>query len=177
MEIALRNYIIRPLNTKDYDSVFQLINDNRSNLRNYFAGTSKETATIEDTKVFCQNVEDRRLKKEYFPYVIIEPTNAQYIGWIDVKNIDWSIPKAELGYFLDKSYTGKGIITEGLSLVIEHINQEFHFKKLLLRIGSDNPKSMQIAIRNDFQLEGTIRRDYKTSSGAIVDLQYYGKIF
>jgi len=177
MDIELRNYIIQPLDTKKHDAVFQLINENRPRLENYFAGTSRETETKEDAKIFCQSVESRRLKKEYFPFVIIDPTNSQYIGWIDVKNIDWSIPKAELGYFIDKSFTGKGIISEGLGLVIEHINQEFDFKKLLLRISSDNHKSTQIALRNNFQLEGTIRRDYKTASGEIVDLQYYGKVF
>lgn len=177
MEIPLKNYIIRPLNTNNYEAVFQLIDENRSRLENYFAGTTQDTKTKEETEKFCQSVEKRRLNKEYFPFVIIDPKTSRYIGWIDVKNIDWKIPKAELGYFLDKSYTGKGIISEGLPLVIKHINQEFHFKKLLLRIGSDNPKSTQIALRNNFQLEGTIRRDYKTTSGKIVDLQYYGKIF
>ena len=177
MEIELRNFIIRQLDTSESDKVFDLINNNRTRLENYFAGTVKETKTKVDTIIFCQNVEVRRANKEYYPFVIIDPSTSKYIGWIDVKNIDWRIPKAELGYFIDESYTGQGLISEGLALVIEYINKEFDFKKLLLRIGSDNPKSAKIARFNNFELEGNIRRDYKTSSGNLVDLQYFGKLF
>jgi len=177
MEIKFRDYIIRPLNTSKFQDVFNLINENRSRLENYFAGTVRETKTNTSTRIFCQEIEKRRNKKEYFPFVIMLAGTSKLIGWIDVKNIDWNIPKAELGYFLDKNHTGNGIISEGLSLIIEHINSEYNFKKLLLRIGSDNPKSTQIALNNNFELEGIIRRDYKTSSGDLVDLQYYGKIY
>lgn len=177
MEIKFRNYIIKPLDVSKSDEVFQLINQNRPRLENYFAGTVSETKTKSSTKLFCSAIDKRRSKKEYFPFVILEISSLKLIGWIDVKNIDWKIPKAELGYFLDKEYTGQGIITEGLSLVIDYINQSYKFKKLLLRIGTDNPKSAQIALNNNFQLEGTIRRDYITTNGNLVDLQYYGRIF
>ncbi len=177
MEIRFRDYKILPLDVLLFEDVFQLIEDNRPRLENYFAGTVSETKTIASTKLFCQEIEKRRIKKEYFPFVIMLSDTSELIGWIDLKNIDWKIPKGELGYFLDKNYTGKGIISEGLSLVIEHINDKYSFKKLLLRIGSDNPKSTGVALKNNFELEGTIRRDYKTTNGDLVDLQYYGKIF
>lgn len=177
MEILFRDYVISPLDTTKPEKTFKLINENRSRLENYFAGTVKKTTTLKDTEIFCEEIKQKRDHKEYFPFSISDHRTSKYIGWIDVKNIDWEIPKAELGYFLDHSYTGKGIISEGLSLLIGHINELYGFKKLLLRIGSDNPKSTKIALNNDFELEGTIRRDYKTTDGNIVDLQYFGRLF
>lgn len=30
--------------------------------------------------------------------------------------MDWSIPKAELGYYIDEGYEGKGVVTKALLL-------------------------------------------------------------
>ena len=36
---------------------------------------------------------------------------------------------------------------------------------------------LHFILKNGFELEGTIRRDYKTTKGEVVDLNYYGKVF
>ena len=99
MLIAFNDYVICSLDSSKSDEVFDLINENRTRLENYFAGTVSETQTKQLTKTFCEDVDMRRAKKEYFPYVIIDSGTSKFIGWIDVKNIDWKIPKAEFRIF------------------------------------------------------------------------------
>jgi RimJ/RimL family protein N-acetyltransferase len=36
---------------------------------------------------------------------------------------------------------------------------------------------MAVILKNGFELEGTIRNDYRTTKGEIVDLNYYGRVF
>lgn len=158
-------------------NLYDLIERNRKELNTYFAGTTSKTQTLEDTLSYSLKIEERINRKEYFLYLLINKENNQLIGLVDVKNVSWSIPKAELGYFIDKNVSGKGITTKAVKLVIDYLIEKYQFKKLLCRIGSENIGSIKIAIKNGFELEGTIRRDYKTTTGELVDLNYYGRIF
>ncbi|PKV51266.1 RimJ/RimL family protein N-acetyltransferase [Aquimarina sp. MAR_2010_214] len=173
----MENYIVKMLSANQSESFFQLIHTNRERLEDFFAGTVACTKTLSDTIDYCREIEQKIKERVYFPYVIIEKSSQEIIGFIDIKNIDWNIPKAELGAFIDSKYEGKGIITNTMSSLIDTIVNEHHFKKLLCRISSRNVRSINVALNSGFELEGTIRCDYKTTKGEIVDLNYYGKVF
>ena len=53
----------------------------------------------------------------------------------------------------------------------------FNFKKIYCRAASENTRSINAILGYGFELEGTLRRDYKTTDGRLVDLNYYGKLF
>ncbi|MFY0630789.1 MAG: GNAT family N-acetyltransferase [Flavobacteriaceae bacterium] len=159
------------------NDLYDLIERNRNDLNDYFAGTTSKTKTLEDTLAYAVVIEERIQRKEYFPFLLIDKQTDELIGFIDVKNISWSIPKAELGYFIDIHSGGKGITSKAVGLVIDYLIEKYQFKKLLCRVGSKNIGSIKVATKNGFELEGTIRRDYKTTSGKLVDLNYYGRIF
>jgi len=176
MQLHFDSFNIVDLDTKKALDFFNLIDSNRTRLEDFFAGTVSRTKTLEDTINYCSVIEQKVKDKSYFPYIISNKNNA-FIGLIDIKNIDWNIPKAEIGYFIDSSYEGKGIISKALGSVVESLVDTYKFKKLLCRAGSKNQGSIRVALKNNFELEGTIRRDYKTTKGEIVDLNYYGKVF
>jgi len=177
MNTGFRNFKIIEFDTKQCSSFYNLIDSNRERLETYFAGTVKNTKTLEDTKNYCKQIDIRVKNKNYYIYTIIEKENNSFIGLIDVKNIDWNVPKAEIGYFIDYNHQGKGIITNAVASIIEYLLKEYNFRKLLCRINSENIGSIKVALNNGFKLEGTIRNDYRTTSNEIVDLNYYGRIF
>ena len=176
MKIEFDNFNIADFDTQEAAAFFNLIDSNRSGLEDFFAGTVSQTKTLEDTIDYCTVIEQRVKDKTYFPHII---TNKQdeFIGLIDVKNISWDIPKAEIGYFVDSNYEGKGIISKALGGMVDYLIETYQFKKLLCRVSSNNQGSINVALKNDFQLEGTIRNDYRTTKGEIVDMNYYGKVF
>ena len=159
------------------EAFFNLIENNRSRLEDFFAGTVCKTTTLEDTILYCNEIEERVQAKSYFPYLIVERASKNIVGLIDVKNIDWEIPKAELGAFIDQDYEGKGIITILGKQLINEIVQEHRFKKLLCRAASRNTRSVKLIERIGFEFEGTIKRDYRTSKGELTDMKYYVKLF
>jgi len=177
MNIEFRTYKISIFNTNQSREFFNLIDANRSRLEDFFAGTVSKTQTLEDTMSYCDLMAQKVEDKSYFIYIISDVTTNEFIGLIDVKNLDWNVPKAEIGYFIDTNYEGKGIISRGFKAVVDYLIEEYQFKKLLCRVGSKNTGSINVALKNGFELEGTIRNDYRTTNGEIVDLNYYGKIF
>lgn len=171
------SYSIERFDKKKAPLFFQLIDTNRSRLEDFFAGTIRENNSLEETFQFFEQVELRIAERIFIPFFLVDNETGNFIGLVDVKNIDWSIPKAELGYFIDAQFEGRGVITEAVGKVIQLINAEHHFAKLYCRISSKNLGSRKVAIKNGFDLEGTLRRDYKTSNGELIDLDYYGQLF
>lgn len=170
-------YNINLLQADESEAFFNLIDHNRPRLEDFFAGTVSKTLTLEATKNYCLEIQKRIANMSYLPYMITDSNTNTFVGLVDVKNIDMNVPKAELGSFIDTNYEGKGIVTEATRLVMEHIVERYKFVKLLCRAGSRNKGSIAVILKNGFELEGTIRRDYKTTKGEVVDLNYYGRIF
>jgi len=171
------NFCIVDLDLQKPELFFELIENNKHRLEDYFAGILSKNKTLEDTKLFCNEAEQRIQDKTYFPYIILNKEKNKYIGLIDIKNIDWRVPKAEIGYLIDSEYEGQGIVSRAVGYVVEYVVANYGFKKLLCRANEENIGSIQVALKNGFVLEGTIRRDYITTKGIIVDLNYYGRIF
>lgn len=171
----MKDFTIRLLSTDDSLAFFKLIKRNKNRLEDFFAGTVKYTNSLEDTIEYCKVIEGRILRKEYYPYLILDEKGSA-IGFIDFKNIDWSLPKAELGTFIDLNYQGKGIITKSFEHLLDSIIKKHKFKKLFCRISPMNKRSIQLAERCGFELEGVLKKDYKTTSGELIDLCYYGRV-
>jgi ribosomal-protein-serine acetyltransferase len=168
------DYTIRPLEQEDADIFFSLVQRNRVRLEDFFAGTVARTQTPAATADFLADAVGKREAKMYFPFIVVH--EDRIAGFIDVKNIDWNIPKAELGCFIDLDYEGKGVSYRSLALVIEHLLATHHFRKLLIRTHPTNLPARALAEKCGFEKEGVIRRDYKTTKGELVDLVYYGLV-
>jgi ribosomal-protein-serine acetyltransferase len=170
------NFKIRLLEESDLENYFSLIQNNRKRLEDFFTGTVSRTKTVEDTGQFLKELIQKREDKLYYPFIIENLENGEFVGFIDIKNIDWNIPKGELGCYTDEYYAGKGITSKAFSLFVAYCFNHFGFAKLFLRTHESNFAAQKLADRAGFQIEGKIRKDYKTTKGEVVDLIYYGRV-
>jgi len=175
--MTFEHFKIDLLQANEGEAFFRLIEENRERLEDFFAGTVSNCKTLEDTIAYCEQIQKRIQAKSYFPYMITDLNTNDFVGLVDVKNIDWNVPKAELGSFIDSNYEGKGIVSKASHIMVDHIVKEYNFIKLLCRANSRNKGSIAVILKNGFELEGTIRKDYRTTKGEIVDLNYYGRVF
>jgi len=144
MNQSFENYKIALLSTNESEAFFNLINSNRARLEDFFAGTVSKTKTLEDTINYCKIIEQEIKDRGYFPFMITDVKTNVFIGLVDVKNIDWNVPKAELGSFIDSSYEGRGITTKATAIVVNYLIETYQFKKLLCRANSKNLGSISV---------------------------------
>ena len=170
------NFSLRPLTSADDQAFFNLIDRNRVRLEAFFSGTVSRTRTLEDAKEYVIEITKKAEQKTYLPFLLMNDHDNTIIGFIDIKNIDWNIPKGELGCFIDGDYANKGIFTKALKVFTDFCFTSYGFNKLFLRTHESNFSARKIAEHCGFEIEGTIRRDYKTTAGELVNLLYYGKI-
>ena len=176
MKIEINHYNYRALELTDLKKYFLMVEKNRKRLEDFFTGTVSRTKTFEETEIFLKELIQKREDKLYYPYVVENVSNGDFIGFIDIKNIDWNIPKAELGCYTDEDYAGKGIMSKAFSMFVKDSFEEYGFAKLFLRTHESNLAAQKLADKAGFQIEGKIRKDYKTTNGQVVDLLYYGRI-
>lgn len=176
MNQEFEHFTIRLVQEDDAEMLYKLFSSNRPRLEDFFAGTVSQTKTYEDTKNYLASVLIRIAADSYYPYLVIDKKTNTIAGFVDVKNIDHNIPKAELGCFIDDGYANRNISFRALSAVCEYFLNDRKFLKLFLRTHPSNTAARKLAEKLGFQIEGTIRRDYKTTSGEVVDLIYYGKL-
>lgn len=174
--IKFDHYTIRPLTTDDLELYFAMVERNRDRLADFFTGTVSRTSSLADTKEFLADITGRATARTYMPYVIVDDLENRFIGFLDLKNIDWSIPKSEMGCYIDKDFAGKGVGTKAFRLFCSYCFATFGFRKLFLRTHDTNLAAKRLAQGSGFEREGVLRRDYKTTSGELVDLIYYGRL-
>lgn len=162
---------IRLVEAKDAKSLFGLIEKNRNRLLAYFPVTTKEISDLKSTRRFIDQKSDQADFQEQYYFLLFDQSDL--VGNVTAKNIDWTVNKCELSYFIDSDSEGTGIISKALDYLIDYCFETLKLNKLYLRIVPENTRSIKLAERKGFTLEGTHKRDFKTGDGNIVDVNYY----
>jgi RimJ/RimL family protein N-acetyltransferase len=166
------DFTISPITIKDVQHYYLFVNDNRARIAEYFPLTNSSTTDCKKTRKFVKEKIKMRKAKAFYSFLIKD--KSRVIGTIFLKNIDWKVLKSECGYFIDHEYEGKGITSKALKFITDFAFNEVGLNKLYLRIAEENIASKRVAEKNNFQLEGKLREDFKTSSGNYIDVLYFG---
>jgi ribosomal-protein-serine acetyltransferase len=172
--MKFNNWKLEKIQNIRYDEFFELIENNRSRIQKTFPVTVSNCLDLKTTNEFItKNIQIEKEKTGYYFYVRSIETN-NLIGYIGIKKIDYHISKCELFYFIDKEFEGKGIISKAVSEVINLCFNELKMNKIFICTSKVNFASQQIALKNDFVLEGTLREEFKSFEGELEDINYYG---
>jgi ribosomal-protein-serine acetyltransferase len=174
--MSANDFIVRTLEITDAVLLFELVQNNRARLIDYFPISIGAMYDVDSTRVYIQEKIRQAEKKEGFSFAIICPKESKPIGMLFIKSLDWRIPKAELAYYIDKEYEGAGIVSKALEWLVNYAFNELKINKLFLRVAPDNMGSKRVAEKNGFVVEGILRNDFKQGDGTLIDLLYYGRL-
>ena len=172
MKIKLENFELKIITASEYEAYFVLIDNNRKRLKTYFPKTVGAVKDLEQAKAYLKKICQKNIDKEIYPFGVYRNNNL--VGWISIKNMDWRIPKGELGYYIDESNQGQGIISEGVQAIVKYAFEDLKVEKLFIRTGLDNVGSQKIALKNGFKKEGVLRSEFRIDNGELVDTNYFG---
>ena len=156
------------------EEFFNLIDRNINHINKTFPVTVSNCFDLEKTTEFItNNIQIEKDKTGYYFYIRNLETN-NLIGYICIKKIDFNISKCELAYFIDKDFEGKRIISKAVSDVIVICFKELSMNKIFICTSKINFGSQQIALKNGFVHEGTLREEFKNHEKVLEDINYYG---
>lgn len=165
---------VKPVEKEDFIEIYNVIERNRERLITYFPKTSTNIKDIDTAKKFAKQKVKQALDKEQYCFIILLKNKPEIIGMVMIKNIDWTIPKGELAYFIDKEYEGLGITSNAVKCVVEFCFKQLQMEKIYIKFNPENTGSKKVAIKNGFEKEGFLKREFRTGYGHLTDVERYG---
>ena len=172
--MKFNNWKLDKIENIHFKEFFDLINNNRNRIIKTFPVTVSNCIYLKTTEEFItKSLLTEKEKIGYYFYIRNIETN-NLIGYIGIKKIDYQILKCELFYFIDKDFENKVIISKSVSEVIDFCFKELKMNKIFICTSKINFGSQQIALKNGFIQEGTLREEFKNFEGVLEDINYYG---
>jgi len=98
---------------------------------------------------------------------------GELVGNISLHNIEMSVGRAEIGYWVRESSQGKGIVTRAVNALLAKAFGELALHKVEIRAAVENAPSRRVSERLGFTLEGVITRAERVND-RVVDHAVYG---
>ncbi len=114
-------------------------------------------------------------RKEMYFNMFLKDT-GKLVGVIALWNIDWEVPKFEIGYFLRTSSEGRGLATEAVNGITQFAFEHLGAMRIQITSPDQNEPSWRVAERAGYKLEGIICNDYRNVDGNLLDSRYYSKV-
>ncbi len=164
---------IRPYKLGDGKAYFELLQRNYEHLEEEVREV-KTIKTTEDSEIFIRKLIADWIVRKRLVLCICSKDNTEIIGQIWIEPIKWDFPLLEIGYFIDKNYEGKGMVTEAVKACLAFLFEEVNAIKVEIHTKATNERSYRVAERCGFKKEAHLRNRVKTNEGVIGDIVYYG---
>lgn len=176
VSITTPRLLLRAYTPDDAPALFRLISEEKETLHDYFPLTVESNTSLMATRSFIRSrAAETRDGKSFFCGIFDKATGA-LLGQITVKDINWRVPKAELGYFIRSSRRGKGLAPEAVTAIADFCFQKAGMVKLLLRIDDINIPSKKVAEKCGFSYRGTLQNDFRSIDGRLMDCEVWERI-
>lgn len=175
-EFESERLIIRMPEVEDALDVWNAMRNSQSALKEWmpFAQKAPELHTTEEN--LRQAIADFITRKDLRLHMFSKET-GEFVGSTGLHRIDWTVPKFEIGYWLDTKFEGRGLMTEAVKRLTRFAFEDLHARRVEIRCDEENVKSRSVAERVGFEFEGTLKCDSLSADGKqLRNTCIYGKV-
>lgn len=170
-EIKINEKLSLKIRSIDEAEVFFALSDkNREHLRPWLPWVDV-TLSSGDTKKYLEAMLEKFEKKTGADFGIWY--EGAWVGAMGFNKIDHVNEHADIGYWLDKDYEGKGIMTESVKALINYGFDDLKLHRIEINCDALNLRSKRIPEKLGFKLEGVLRGNHKRN-GEFSDGLVYG---
>ena len=135
-----------------------LLKVNYERLAHWFPGAFDQPPTLEGTRADLKRSAMAWLEGSQLPLVIAVKAEDRWrlVGWVNLL-IDGPARSAEVGYWLDAGFEGRGLVTRAVTAVLDHAFGPLGLHRVELQTTTNNKRSRSVAQRLGFTQEGVLR--------------------
>ena len=137
---------------------------------------ARSVPPVDDTEEYCRNAYAAFIRRERWPLIGLLRTTGEFVVSTGLHDIDWDVPRFEIGYWVRTPYSGQGFVTEVVNRLTEMAFQDYGARRVCIRMDDRNERSWRVAERCGFQLEGIARNDAIANDGSIRSMRTYSKV-
>ncbi len=97
-------------------------------------------------------------------------------GSSGLHEMDWDIPRFEIGYWVRTRFVGQGYVTEAVRAIADFAFETLAARRVEIRMSATNQRSRRVAERADFAMEAVLRCDERQRDGTLRDSCIYSRV-
>ncbi|MEM9419182.1 MAG: GNAT family protein [Planctomycetota bacterium] len=137
-------------------AIFELVERNRQHISPWMSWFA-QTQSVEDVAEFRRKSIQSYQDRSALTLQIYEEDRV--IGGIGFYGLDDPHGSAELGYWLDASTQGRGVMTRCAQALLDHAFAEYGLHRVYLTADAANRRSIAVAERLGMRREGEMKQD------------------
>lgn len=156
---------IRAYKPGDGQPYFEAMEESRAALETWLMPWVAFPQTLEESETRARRLLAKFILREDLSMVVERKIDGFFVGAIGLHRINWSVPVMEIGYWVRASLAGQGYVTEAVKGLAQFAFEQLEAERIEIRCDPLNEKSVAVARRAGFTLEGTLRHTYLNASG------------
>jgi RimJ/RimL family protein N-acetyltransferase len=150
----------------DGPELFAAVRESRKELEPWMPWVSHHE-TVEDSEESARRGWVEFLERKDLRMHLFLRGTKTLVGSSGLHRIDWDVPRFEIGYWLRTSFAGRGYVTEAVRGISAFAFDALGAKRLEIKCDSTNEKSVRVAERCGFRLEGELRNNERNPRGEL----------
>ncbi len=157
----------------DTHPLHRMMKANQADLLHTFPLSVAGTSTVMRTRKYILQKQAERKSGLIVVCGVFDPLTERLFGHVLFTKFDWTVPKCDMGYFIEKSRTGKGLGTKVAKAFSDWGFAKLKLEKITMRIWPENKASVAIAKKLNASEIGLAKRDFRSHDGILMDCVYY----
>jgi len=149
-----RGLVLRKHSPDDAARMFACVDRDRARLSKYLPWVPT-MRTLQDEVEYVRHTHLMWKELKEFDYSIVTDA-GHYVGNIGAHTVHWESERCEIGYWIAAGFEGRGLLSSALR-ALEKALFESGFRRIEIRCLAENTRSVAVAERNSYVLEGTLR--------------------
>lgn len=146
---------LRSIAEKDAEEILEIVSRNYEHLHPFLHWVT-EDYSLEAARSFVRQTQKAVAENTSRTFGVFH--HEKIVGVTGLVSFDWQSRRTEIGYWIDESYEGKGIITESCKALINYAFEELRMNRIEIRCAAENSRSRAIPERLNFKLDGVLRQ-------------------
>jgi RimJ/RimL family protein N-acetyltransferase len=129
--------------------------------------------SMKDANEWIQKCLKNQKNKKLGRFIFAIDINSEVVGAVGFQKPDTH--KSEIGYWLNKKYWNRGIMTQALKLVTKFGFEKIGLRRIFATTFVQNKASRRVLEKSGYKLEGIMRK-YHKKDNKFIDAAMYAKV-
>jgi len=148
---------IRSFCLDDAPLLFSAVHESARQLRRFMTWY-RPGYSLKDSRAFIAQCRVDREKGKQYVFAIVDARNETLLGSIGLNRIDRTNLVANIGYWVRRTWTRRGVATAATRLIAEFGLNELGLQRLEILVPHHNVASRRVAEKAGARLEGVLRK-------------------
>ncbi|MCL5998686.1 MAG: GNAT family N-acetyltransferase [Chloroflexi bacterium] len=168
--------LMRLPEVNDVQQFHEAVVESLNELRPWFRWAARPIS-LDVTQGFLEHAREAFLAQQEMNWLVFLKGTDAFIGSVAQHELDWSVPKCSISYWIRTSRTGHGYMTEAVRRVVEFAVLIEGMRRVEVSCDLRNTRSAALARHLGFDYEGTLRCDSRDPvTGESVDMMFFAKV-